>query len=307
MSENNTNTIKRPGRPKKKTNIENENKIQGIIDKPTIDNHVLELVYNDPKMFKKVFNMFKGYFVDVVFIHFQSDNISITTKDHTKKTIIYIEIDCNKVIKYYCKFPFKICIKREYLEKVFSTIEKGHNKLAIFSKEKTYQSEIEINLMNDEMFIHDNSIIELSVLNKKDDLIDNRPIIDYSYNDYIIHFSIKSKSFKKFINDALVNNKIFTIEREGNGPLKFKTSYNGKIEYTRSLLNDEMYKINTSMDNDDIFNINLELDYIKPFININISEYVNVYIDNDKKAIFEYIIDNNMCKVSIFNDVYNLI
>ena len=63
---------------------------KGIVCAPNCNDHKMELIYNDPKIFKKIFGMFKGYFVDDVFINFNLDNVYILTKDHTKKTIIKI-------------------------------------------------------------------------------------------------------------------------------------------------------------------------------------------------------------------------
>ena len=55
------------------------------------------------------------------------------------------------------------------------------------------------------------------------------------------------------------------------------------------------------------FNINLEIDSIKPFSNINVSNFVNIYLDNDKKAIFEANVNNDICIISIYNDILTLV
>ena len=48
------NMKKRPGRPKK-VNINIPVEIRGIVDKPSSDDNVLEVVYQNPKLFKKIF------------------------------------------------------------------------------------------------------------------------------------------------------------------------------------------------------------------------------------------------------------
>ena len=298
---------KKPGRPKKKVVSKSDQIIQGLIDKPNHDTHIMELIYNEPKVFKKIFGMFKGYYVDDIFINFKKDIIYIISKDHTKKTIIKIVIDCNKVTEYYCKTPFEICVKREYLEKIFSTIEKNHSKIVLFSNEDSFQSSIEINLINDDLSIHDSYVIDLSLQQKnlEKDLLDC--CSHYDKNNYLISFVIKSKSFKKFINDTSVNGKLLTIEKKGDNNLTFKMCFNNKINFTRTIINEETYNLNSKLNENDFFNINLELEYIKPFSNMNISDNVYIYIDKNKKAIFEDIIGDKMCTISIYNEIINYV
>lgn len=307
MSSDSITPQKKPGRPKKKI-INKSNQIsKGLINNPNQCTHIMELIYDDPKVFKKIFGMFKGYYVDDIFINFKNDMIYIISKDHTKKTIIKIVIDCNKVTEYYCKTPFEICIKREYLEKIFSTIEKNHSKIVLFSNEDTFQSLIEINLINDDLSIHDSYVIDLSLQQKnlEKDLIDCCSC--YDKNNYLINFVIKSKSFKKFINDTSINGKLLTIEKKGDNNLTFKMCFNNKINFTRTIINEESYNLNSQLKENDFFNINLELEYIKPFSNMNISDNVYIYIDKNKKAIFENIIGDKMCTISIYNDIINYV
>ena len=173
---------KKPGRPKKKITNKNDTLTKGLLEEPNHNDNIMELIYNDPKVFKKIFSMLKGYFVDNLLINFKKDHIFIITKDHTKKTIIKIVIDCNKTVEYYCKFDFEICIKREYLEKIFSTVDKNHSKIILFSKEISYQSNLEINLINEDVSIHDSYIVDLSVYQKNldDDFISILNKINYN-------------------------------------------------------------------------------------------------------------------------------
>ena len=301
----NTTIQKKPGRPKKKMNniIECINK--GIINEPNSCEHKMELIYNDPKIFKKIFGMFKGYFVEDVFINFNLDNVYILTKDHTKKTIIKICINADKVSEYFCKEPFEICIKREYLEKIFSTIEKTHSKIVLFSTNNTYQSSLGVNLINDDSSVYDNYIIDLSLQNNTEDK--NDIIHNINKSDYLISFRIKSKSFKKFINDTSCNGKLLTIEKIGNNHLQFKMSFNNKIQFTRTIVNEENYNLISKLDDEDLFNINIELEFVKPFSNLNISEFVDIYVDKNKKAIFDCNVNNGFANVTIYNEIVNLV
>lgn len=296
----------KPGRPKKRI-LDTGNVILGVKSEPTNPNHAMELVYNDPKMFKKIFSMYKGYFVDDILIMFKKDTFHMYAKDHTKKTIIKIVIDCTKINEYYCKIPFNIHIKREYLEKIFSTIEKTHNKILFVSNEDSIYSTLEIHIVNNELAVHDTYMIDLSMRCKTDENLYTCECMNNDKNDYLISFTIKAKAFKKFISDTSSHGKILTIEKLGDNNLKFKMCFNNKINFVRTVVNESTYNINSSLDDNDYFNINLELEYIKPFSAMNICDTVNVFIDKNKKAVFENIIGDNLCVVSIYNDIINYV
>lgn len=305
---NNKPIQKKPGRPKKKLIIKPENVINGIITKPNDNVNAMELIYTDPKIFKKIFGMFRGYYVDDIFINFTEDKVLMSSRDHTKKTIIKIELDCNKISEYFCKRNFNICVKREYLEKIFSTIEKNHSKIILFSKEDTYKSSLEINLINEDLSIHDNYIIDLSL--QQCDIEDtiSKTIETLNKDMYSIKFNVKSKSFKKFINDTSANGKLLTIEKVGDNNLQFKMCFNNKINFTRTIINESGFNISSKLSDNDFFNVNMELEYIKPFSNMNINDYITVYIDNEnKKVIFECIIDDNLFVINIYNNIINYV
>jgi hypothetical protein len=143
----NVNVHRRPGRPRTQI-LNTKDVILGVRDQANNEKNHMELIYNDPKLFKKIISIFKGYFVDDIFLSFNSDNIQILSSDNTKKTIIKIVINCNKINEYYCKKMFEISIKREYLEKIFNTIEKQHNKIIFYSDHDNYLSTLYINLLS---------------------------------------------------------------------------------------------------------------------------------------------------------------
>jgi hypothetical protein len=296
---------RRPGRPRIQV-VNTKDIILGVREQANNEKNHMELIYNDPKLFKKIISIFKGYFVDDIFIAFNSDNIQILSSDNTKKTIIKIVINCNKINEYYCRKSFEISVKREYLEKIFNTIEKQHNKIIFYSDKDTYLSTLHINLLNDELGINDNYVIDLTLKpNLEKNLNTNIDLI--VKEDYLLQFKLQSKIFKKFVNDSINNSKLLKIEKYGNEPLKFKMTINNKVAFTRIFKAEEKFDIKSKLRANEYFNINLEIDSIKPFSNINVSNYVNIYLDNDKKAIFEANVNNDICIISIYNEILTLV
>lgn len=298
-------STRRPGRPRAQI-VNFKDIVLGIRDKANNDKNHMELIYNDPKLFKKIISIFKGYFVDDIFLSFNEDYIQILSTDNTKKTIIKIVLNCNKINEYYCKKKFEISVKREYLEKIFNTIEKQHNKIIFYSDNDSYMSTLYINLLNDELGINDNYVIDLSLkANLEKNL--NITLDSIIKEDYLLQFKLQSKIFKKFINDSVNNSKLLKIEKYGNDPLKFKMTINNKVAFTRIFKSEEKFDIKSKIKPNEYFNINIEIDSIKPFSNMNVSNLVNIYLDNDKKAIFEATVNNDICVVSIYNDILTLV
>ena len=188
-------------------------------------------------------------------------------------------------------------VKREHLDKIFNTIEKQHNRIIVYSEVNSYQSTLFVNLLNEELGIHDSYAIDLLV----------KPCIEeidyFSSRQYVIQFKISSKVFKKFINDSFNNCKILQIDKYENSPLYFKMVYNNKVQFTRKFLEGDNFQSESNLENGEYFNINLELEYIKPFSNTVLSEYFVISINNDHGVILKSAY-NNICYVNIYTEIY---
>lgn len=286
---------KTPGRPKK-DNFECKSTIIGVRDTPNSFDNMLEFIFDDPKLLKKCDIILKNYYVDEVYFLFNDDNILLLAQDHTKKVYISIKIDCNNVTEYYCRTPFDICVKRDHLDKIFNTIEKQHNRIIIYSEKDSYQSVLYINLLNEELGIHDSYSIDLLI----------KPCIEKTEltgDSYQIQFKISSKIFKKFINDSSNYCKILKMDKYYSSPLCFKMVYNNKVQFTRKFLNSDNFQLKSSLSQDEYFNVSIELEYIKPFSNTILSDYFQIYIDQLQGVILKSTY-NNICFINIYTEIY---
>jgi len=302
MENNQSNTTdkpkKKPGRPRiakpKKVVL-----VNGVVDKPNDVNHIMEFTYPYPTDFKRIFNMLSHYYVEIVVIEFGMNFVSIKSKDHTKQTTISVQIDCNKISEYYCKQPFTMCVKCEYLVKLFGTCTSEHCRFVIASNENDYQSCLEICLVNDTASIHDSYIIETSLSEKPH----NEQIDMIGINNYLMRCTICSKNFKRFIYDSL-SNKILTIEKHNQTYLKFKTTYNNKLSCTRTFRNEHDIDLGSNLNTREYFNVDLNIERIQPFSDINISKHVNMYI-NTQDVVFEKHIGDSAITVRIHTQCIN--
>ena len=287
---------KKPGRPRKDVKQKPAVVVNGVVDEPNDANHRMELTHCDPWVFKQIISMLTHYFVETIFIQFDTDFVSVKSKDHPRTTTISITIDCNKVSEYFCKEPFAICVRCEYLAKVFATITKSHDKIAVSSHRDSYQSCLDVSLVNDDASIHDNFRIDLSVAQ-----CENISVADP--NNYLIKFTMCSKMLKKFINDT-VSSKMLTIEKHDGNHLKFKTSYNNKVDCTRTFRDESSIYLDSKLDKHQYFNVNLKLESIKPFSTINVTNVVNIYM-NTEDVMFEKIIGDYVITTRIHTEIIN--
>src|SRR5436189_334463 len=99
MSQNNKKSRK-PGRPKKI--VENKNIPKLGIVKDINDNDIfMELLYDNPQIFKKIIQFFKALSSECLHFIFVPNKAFIWSYDHLKKNKIYITINCDNINKYY--------------------------------------------------------------------------------------------------------------------------------------------------------------------------------------------------------------
>lgn len=288
---------KGPGRPRKEQPTR-QFEINGIVNEPKDKENVLEVVYHNPKIFKKLFALYRSYTSSEIYIHFNADHILFSALDHTGKITMLPKIFCNKLNHYYCKEPKKIRVKREEIDKIFQTIDKQHQRISFLIKE-LHKSVIYIILYDSEMDNDDN--YELDTI----PYIEN-PKIKYNITGegYPVVFTWPSKHFKKRINDIdRVKTKTFTIEMEKNGKLLIK------YDKTKMLSLDSIYKDNNKikltceLPEDDMLSVPIEVKNIKNLSQTNIGEEITVYVDKEKPILFKSILDNGVCELSVFTNV----
>ncbi len=278
---------KKPGRPKKKI-VNAPIEVHGIVDAPVNEEDVLELVYCNPSLFKKLLTMDKQFEVSEVEMNFDQYGLKTINKDHIGKSTIYTTIDGRCMNLYYCKAPIRICVKRDNLEKVFGNLGKSHYKITFILKEN-YRSIMYI-IVKDLEYNTDESY-EIDVVYKPEDHA--RAEIRDDDTNYPIKFRISSKHFKTRINNIRKLSPIFTIQKAGNDPLQFTFDKALKVNWTGVYNDSEKIDLKSTIAPDDIFSVSVYIDYIKPFSNSNIGEDVYIAADKREKMSFMTLLDKS--------------
>ncbi|QYB17701.1 hypothetical protein PV-S19_0337 [Pacmanvirus S19] len=276
---------KKPGRPKKKVaNVPVE--VHGIVDKPVNDDDLLEMVYCNPTMFKKLLQLYKSFEVSEVEMYFDPNGAKIITKDHLKKSTIYTTIDGRCMNLYYCKEPVRVCVKRDNLEKILGTLGKNHYKITFILKED-HRSNMYL-VVKDIEYNNDDSY-EIDVVFKPEDPAQRENRDDDS--NYPIKFKISSKHFKTKLNNIRKISPTFTIQKCGDEPLQFTFDKAQMVNWVGVYNDPEKIELKSTITDDEIFNVSVPIDWIKPFSNSNIGDDVYIAADKREKMSFMTMLD----------------
>lgn len=271
----------KPGRPPKNLPVEPKEKL-GIIVKPDNDLHYMEFLYDNPLVFKKLWNFFKLMSVAKIHITFMMDCIVIYCNDHAKKNYIRVKIDCTKVNKYYCEKELDIGLLCKNPELVMNTIDKSCDTILFVSTKNNIQKNIEISLTNN-LDIEENHKIEL--IGEYDKNINDKQFLD---DEYAIKFKLNGKYFKKMVTDIRTFSDQLSIIKDGpNDKLTFEyTKTDKKINSMNVINNSESISLIETLGPDESFRTSVKVDYIKPVANAILNDTIEIYADENKHLKF---------------------
>lgn len=290
---------KRPGRPKKRV-VTEAIKISGVVDAPNDPEDKVEMVYQNPTLFKSIFALLKAYAAKELMMHFKAETIDIAAHDHLDSTSILATIDCSKLVHYYCGEETKVFIKRTEIETILKNLRKVHKRLTFILK-TNYTSHIVIQTENSEMDNRNVYEVELCQINER---IND---VFYNENDYPLNFTLPAKHFKEEINSISQLSTRFSVEKNYGEPLSFSfENHKTKTIMNSPYLNPKKIKLYSSVHDDDIFAVSIKIDYIKPFANTKLGDDVELYVACDKKIMFKTQLDGEVCTVRVYTDIIKI-
>ena len=301
-TEENTNNVpvkKKPGRPRKRP-LKKPMKRKGVSTSPLNVSNMMEMIYDMPSVFKRIFTLFKSMAVKEICMHFEQNQISIVTADHLKKTNIRVNIDCKKINHYYCKEPSRIYLNPKNMEKIIQVLDKNYMSIAFVLKTITSKSVLTIIFKND---IKIDEHREIGLIQS------SRNTSTPSFEDagYPVKFTLPGKYFKKFVNDISSFSDTLTISKVGDGALTFSyTSKDKTVKSKHIVQSPESISLISSVSNDDIFSSSVQIDYIKPLSSSLLSDFVSISADTHKNMIFKIAIDNKTIEILINTNTVNL-
>jgi hypothetical protein len=278
---------RKPGRPRKKPANQPKPK-SGVVSKPTDDQHYIEFLYDEPMIFKKIWQFFKLMAVTNIRMLFGADNILIYCKDHHEKSDIRVKIDCNLVNHYYCKNELDIGIFCENLKKIMSTIDRNYNSILFLSTCDNIQKNIQVILKNS-LDIEEHHKIEL--IGEYENIDKEKEFLD---EEFAVKFELSGKYLKKVISDIKTFSDQIAIRLDGpDDNLAFEYINNDKkIKSLHTMKNNSAIKLENTLGEDDAFRASFKIDYVRPISAAILSENVKIYADENKRLKFINQMDN---------------
>jgi hypothetical protein len=291
-------TKKGPGRPRK---IPKKEPIprKGIIRNPTIHDAVVEFLYDQPLVMKKIIGFFKSLASAQIQILFRPTNIILYALDHHKKSKMYVKIDASKLNHYYCKSVLDIGISCKDLESTLDGVDKEYSSIILISTAGHTQKNLSLILEND-IQIDETHTIDL--IGQYDHMDNEHEFID---EDYMVKFEWPGKYFRKTINDIKSASSQISISQEDcDAPMEIGyTSANKKIRSKHIVKNPEKIKFISCLDGDSSFRVDVKIDYIKPISSAHIADEIMIMVDENKKFMTKAFIDNKTIEIKTLTEI----
>lgn len=179
-----------PGRPRKKP-MKAPDVLKGIIVTPTKEKRMMELVYQNPLNFKKLFSMIYSINRRKVYFLFRKKEIVIVCKDHYKKLTINATILGSNMISYFCDHELKITMDNESVNELCNIIKKDFGKISLYINDNLDNLKLTVLLFEDNHESDDKKEIPISFTSIDQDLLD---VNDLTYD---LSFRLESNHYKK--------------------------------------------------------------------------------------------------------------
>jgi hypothetical protein len=290
---------KGPGRPRKTPKKESIPR-KGISKVATAQDGFIEVLYDQPIIFKKIFQFFKAIAAAQIQVIFRPKEIIMYTQDHHQKSKIRVKIDANKINHYYCRDVIDIGLSSKDLELILNKIDKEYNSIILISYLSSKQRSIDLILDND-MQIDEIHTIDLITPNYK---MENE--IEFVDEDYTIKFELPSKYFRKTINDIKTMSTELSITQEDkDSSLIFEyLTPNKKIQSKHTVKNNEKIKLQSNLTEDcESFRVDIKIDYLKPIASSQIADDVIILVDENKFLMTKSYIDNKTVEIKTLTEI----
>jgi hypothetical protein len=289
---------KKPGRPRKKP-LRSTAVRAGISPVAKKDDNHVELIYDEPMMFKRVFGIFKAAAAGQLNWVFDTREVRIFASDHMQKSDILVTFDCAKMTHYFCAGHIVMTLDAQYVERINQMLDKNHTHVNIVVKKSGIRSAI--------MFVFQNEMKIDEIREIKTDPPSQYQFspVEFDGTTHAISFELPSKFLKKFVADTSVLSDRLTVRKVGAaGPLTFLySSKDNKVDAKHIVKDAQGIKLMAATSGDAIFSVTILLDYIKPFATSLLAETAMLFVDGTKKMLLISELDNASITVKVTAEI----
>jgi hypothetical protein len=277
---------KRVGRPSKKL-IERSPK-DGIVDEAENKTNRMELLYDNPMIFKSIFSYLKNMGTPTVYIKCYRDHMVMLATDNLTKCKIFIRIAGKDMNRYFCnKDSFYIRLKRDNLENIFSNIDKSFDTISMEIPEN--KSILIISFRDFEINKKtEYSVVSSDTIDDEHDkeLFASEARLAIPENTYTVRWTLPIKKFKKMINDVSANSDIATISKSYDAPLEINYSKDNTINYKDRYLSVDKINLEHNIKPGDVFTYTINIKHIRFLAFAKTSDYIKILCKEDEDFLF---------------------
>ena len=276
-----------PGRPK--TRVETPNfPTEGVIGTPHFDDSIIEMVYGQPMIFRKIFALLKSFNIPTLKLDFTDDKIMISGLGHYKKERANVIIEGKTLIRYFCSKNITRHMELDEMDKKTKTINKSHGTVSLIIKEEDERSTMHMALY---MTAY-NTDLPMKIPFRLNANEGNTP--EQNDEDYPICFEMESSHFKSMITSFIsgIGADTMTIKKVGNEPLTIiPQSADKALSDGLFFKNPQKINLKSTIPPDTIFSASVKILYFKPLAMANIGDKIEIRADSFKPMSFTTWID----------------
>jgi intracellular sulfur oxidation DsrE/DsrF family protein len=292
---------KKVGRPKK-TILRRDIVHEGIVSVPcnlqsASDEKLvysMRLLYENPGMFKNIFNLLKSMGSDRASIRFEQTQVKIFTTDSKGDSRIYIVIHGDKMNSYYCERTLDLEFSVENPRKKLQSLQREITEIELIATRKWEKEHFEIVLRNETTSMRNESRIKVDLPEIEDCWTEVEEDLAKEKR-YPIKFEMMFKAFKQTVNNIfnhLGNAGKFTIEKTGLEELRFHFPYEDGLGHDNNTFEDAG-KINliSTVEDGEPFAAPVYVERVKLLAGTLISDIISISVDEHDDLIFTMFLD----------------
>jgi hypothetical protein len=263
-----------PGRPPSKKPNSILVKYDGIVKTPMHATNVLEVMFENAALIKKILTLLTKYHAQEITFNFLADKVQIYSDDLHSKTNIFADICCSRLMKYYCKEPRVITVTRESLDSIFKKSGKLQMAIYFYMAEEDAKSKLYIDFRENEHsidFTFNVDILPTTQTMKVEPSVAEYPIafnISNSKLKDICKIVASSSQTLKFSKDTAENPLVIAYDRDKNN-----------VSMDAVFSNSSQINLVCNLKPDDIFSASVLISDISPIINSSLSDMLIINID----------------------------
>lgn len=277
---------------------------EGIVDVPSNLNSVsddqlvysMRLLYENPAMFKNIFNLLKCMESDSISIRFEKTKVKMFTTDFRGHNRIYIVINGDKMNSYYCEKTMDLDLSIENPMKVFQSLQKEITEIELATTKKWETDHIAMNLHNETMSMTGESELKVDLPSDEDCWSEVETALAKE-KWYPVKFDLPFKVFKQTINkihNILGSDGKFTIEKTGMEHIRFKYDFvDGQGNQNESFKDSGKINLRSSVQDGEPFASPIFVDRLKRLSGTMISENISLSVSEREDLIFTMLLDQD--------------